>query len=370
MSAPRVSVVLPVLNGERYLRASVDSVLAQTFRDFELLIIDDGSTDSSRAIAESYDDPRVRILINEQNLGLPKSFNVGLRAARGSLIARHDADDIALPTRFEKQVAWLDAHPEVVLLGTQARTIDANGRPVADVGNSKPLGTMGIRWGLLFFNPFIHTTVMYRREEIVALGMYNETYDASEDLDLWSRVIAKYECANLPDTLVQYRAHGESVAGRRDPAVIESRLVNVQRNLRIQRANVVRETASEALATEWPDLWTAMNVSWLFGQPERPRRALELIPELWKGFANVHRGVQPDADVRSVLAAAYIVAALYLAQHDRVASLRAFVAALHVDALIARRSIARWLLLVMTTPALITFLKSILSRALRKEAGS
>ncbi len=127
MDHPKVTVLLPVYNGARFLRQAIDSVLSQTWKDFELLVVNDGSTDGTAAILESYSDPRIRILSNVQNIGLTLSLNKGLQSARGEYIARIDADDIALPIRLEKQVSYLDQHPEVGLVATGVKVIDERG---------------------------------------------------------------------------------------------------------------------------------------------------------------------------------------------------------------------------------------------------
>src|SRR5882672_2663017 len=127
---PKVSVLLPVWNAERYLAGSIESVLDQTFADFELLIVDDASTDGSRALIERYRDRRIRLVENEKNLGVTRSLNLGLERARGRYVARADADDLCAPERLERQVAFLDAHPEVALVASCARWIDEHGAEI------------------------------------------------------------------------------------------------------------------------------------------------------------------------------------------------------------------------------------------------
>jgi glycosyltransferase involved in cell wall biosynthesis len=146
---PRISVVMSVYNGEKYLRQAIESILQQTYTDFEFIIIDDGSTDSSREIIQSYDDKRIRLVINEQNIGLTKSLNKGIRLAKGEFIARMDADDISLPQRFEKQVAYLDSHPEVGVLGTYANIIDHRGKIINNI--IFPTEHETILWTMLLF---------------------------------------------------------------------------------------------------------------------------------------------------------------------------------------------------------------------------
>jgi glycosyltransferase involved in cell wall biosynthesis len=132
---PKISVAMSVFNGEEYLRAAIDSILAQTFSDFEFIIVDDGSTDRSAAIVRGYDDPRF-VLLSQENRGVAAALNHAMSRARGEYIARQDADDVSLPERFAQQVQWLEAHPEVSALGTGAVLIDPQGRPFSRVNPS------------------------------------------------------------------------------------------------------------------------------------------------------------------------------------------------------------------------------------------
>jgi glycosyltransferase involved in cell wall biosynthesis len=201
---PRISVVLAVHNGEPFLGEAIGSILGQTFADFELLVVNDGSTDGSRQVAASFDDPRLRILDNPRNLGLTPSLNRGLEAARGEFVARMDADDISRTDRFERQVAFLDANPAVALVGSQYRQIDANGNTSG--GGPLPLEHLRIRWGLMFHCPIIHASVLWRREAVRdAVGGYDPAFGYAMDWDLWNRTAARFEVANLPEPLVQYR---------------------------------------------------------------------------------------------------------------------------------------------------------------------
>jgi glycosyltransferase involved in cell wall biosynthesis len=207
--APAVSVLMAVHNGERHLRPAVESVLAQTFVDFELVVVDDGSKDSTRAILGSYEDPRIRIFANDENVGLTRSLNRGLGEARGGYVARQDADDISAPERLALQVAYLDRHPEIALLASAYRRIDDAGRHSGD--RPVPLGATAIRWRLLFLNAFAHSSVMVRRAVVVALGSYDETIDYGEDYDLWSRIAERHEVAALSQRLVAYRRSATSM---------------------------------------------------------------------------------------------------------------------------------------------------------------
>src|SRR5262249_44337347 len=175
MTAPAVSVLMPVHNGETYLRPAIDSLLAQTFGDFELIVIDDGSTDRTPAIAREYRDPRVRVERFEKNCGLSAALNHGLQMIHAPLVARQDADDVSRPDRLEAQVAVLRSQPDVALVGSQARAIDGAGRTMRMVW--RPAEDLSIRWYALLDNPFIHTSVMFRRGAAVACGGFNAAFD-------------------------------------------------------------------------------------------------------------------------------------------------------------------------------------------------
>lgn len=202
---PKVTVLMAVYNGERYLREAMESVLCQTFRDFEFLIINDGSTDNTRELILSYDDARIVLVDSEHNVGQTRSLNRGLELAAGELIARQDADDVSEPERLAKQVVFLNRHPEVALLGTWYKEIDVQGTVI---GKGKlPCDTTDIRWSLLFFCPFVHSAVMFRKSVVSErIGFYNEALAYSQDYELWHRIARRLPVANLPEPLVRLRA--------------------------------------------------------------------------------------------------------------------------------------------------------------------
>jgi len=209
MTAPRVTVLMPVYNGESFLRDAIDSVLAQTFADFELLVIDDGSTDGSVGIVRSYADPRIRLLQNPANLKLVATLNRGLKEARGELIARMDADDISLPARLGKQVAFMDGHPEVGACGAWVETFGEREGDVWDY----PTDPDTIRCTLLFRSVIAHPTVMLRRERFDPAGLrYDARYPQAEDFQLWQRAGNHFPLANLGEVLVRYRFSHASVS--------------------------------------------------------------------------------------------------------------------------------------------------------------
>ncbi len=228
---PRVSVVMAVYNGERYLEEAVRSILRQTYDDFEFIIIDDGSTDRSPAILKSFADEDRRLRVHRQpNSGLIGALNKALPLARGAYVARMDADDISLPRRFEQQVQYLDAHKEIGVLGTWIQDIGADGQP----GPIWPLPTSPatIRWFLMFGNCLAHPSAMMRRELIQSLG-YRAAAVHVEDYDLWIRASSVTGVANIPEVLLKYRVLSQSVSSR-NLDVQERQAAELQRSLRQQ----------------------------------------------------------------------------------------------------------------------------------------
>jgi hypothetical protein len=199
---------MAVYNGAPHIREAIDSVLAQTFGDFELLIVDDASTDDTALIIESYEDTRVRLLRNERNLGQSVSLNRGLRAARAPFIARLDHDDVAFPERLERQSRLLDERPEVGVVGGWMEIWGDDGRSIGRLA-----GTVGDFadwiWALLSSRPLLgHPAVMFRRDAVLAIGGYDETMHVTQDRDLWNRLaLGRWHGAVIESPLVRYRWH-------------------------------------------------------------------------------------------------------------------------------------------------------------------
>ncbi len=212
---PLVSVVLPVYNSEKYLLEAVESILKQTFGDFELIIIDDGSTDDSAKILDSINDTRIIRLRNEKNSGLVVSLNHGISVASGKYIARMDADDISMPERLVKQVNFLEAHPDVCVLGTGIYT-HIEGGSVKDGIVRFPTHDKCIRWMLCFRSAIAHVTAVIRREFLMGDGSYHQQCLYAEDYDLWVRLMPRALFANLsePLVLVRYYAGSSSYQNR------------------------------------------------------------------------------------------------------------------------------------------------------------
>jgi glycosyltransferase involved in cell wall biosynthesis len=207
--APRVSVVLPARDGGVYLADAVASILGQTFADLELLLIDDGSRDGAVAalVPLAARDPRLHLLKNP-GAGLVAALNFGLDQARGELISRMDADDVAQPDRLARQVGYLDASPDVALVGAQVAFIDASGAPTGERSHF-PTEPAAVAAALTTRGCVIrHPTVVARKAALIAVGGYRPACDKAEDYDLWLRLAERARLANLPDVLLSYRVHG------------------------------------------------------------------------------------------------------------------------------------------------------------------
>ncbi|MDQ3534128.1 MAG: glycosyltransferase [Bacteroidota bacterium] len=203
---PAITVLMPVYNAEKYLKEAIDSILNQTHLDFEFLIIDDGSTDSSIEIINSYNDSRIRLVQNEQNFGITYSLNRGIHLASNELIARMDADDISHPTRLEKQYMYAQKYPEIALISAWIRRISSDGKFEKISG----LDTYDIYYTLLFSPRGIyHPVVMFRKSAVLDVGMYSKKY--AEDFNLWCKMIKKYRFHVIPEPLLDYRSSETSV---------------------------------------------------------------------------------------------------------------------------------------------------------------
>jgi glycosyltransferase involved in cell wall biosynthesis len=201
---------MSVHNGLPYLPQAIESVLSQTFVDFEFLIIDDASTDASVACVRAYADPRIRLVCNQDNLGQTQSLNRGLELARGRYIARLDADDMCLPTRLEKQTEVVRKRPELALLGTWMYSIAPDGRRMALISRAwEDRGTY-LAWLLMEICPLWHPTVMFRRDVVTEAGGYDESFRIAQDYDLWIRLALRGHCGSvLTEPLVLCRHHPE-----------------------------------------------------------------------------------------------------------------------------------------------------------------
>ncbi len=241
---PLVSVIMPLYNAEAYLREAIDSILAQRYSHFELLILNDGSSDASEEICLSYKDPRIRYHAHK-NIGLAGTLNKGLALSTGKYIARQDQDDVAHCERFEKQVAYLEAHQEVLLLGTRANVFSDTQDFIKRHDHATHPALL--KFDLLFDNPFVHSTVMFRKKDIDLVGGYTTDRSYFEDYELWSRFAERGDVANLPDVLLEYRHHEKGLSKStnyfKEDAVLNQSLLNME-SLMGQKKEVYQELAA------------------------------------------------------------------------------------------------------------------------------
>lgn len=200
-----ISVIMPVLNGEDYLAEAIESVLNQTYKDLELIIIDDGSSDKTPDIIASYKDPRVRVIKHHKNKGVSTSRNEAIKAARGKYLGMHDADDISLPERFEKQVGYLEKHQDIDLLGSNLQIIDKEDNYISVI--SLLTSPDDLKLAEIFSNQFGQGSVMIRKAILDEVGLYDPSLTHAEDTDLWRRVCRIGKAANLKEPLYLYRVH-------------------------------------------------------------------------------------------------------------------------------------------------------------------
>lgn len=218
MPTEPIDVVMPVYNAERYLVGAVSSILSQTYRKFRLICIDDGSTDQSADILHDLaaQDSRL-VVIHQSNQGITSALNRGLAICNAPLIARMDADDIAMPTRFQQQVDYLQVHPEVVAVGSAILEVDADNDPLAvqtfaSSHDQITSGLLQVKTGLA------HPAAMIRRQALELAGGYNKDFEGVEDVDLWFRLAQVGQLANLPNILLCYRQHAASICWAKNPA--------------------------------------------------------------------------------------------------------------------------------------------------------
>lgn len=248
MNNPLVSIILPVFNGEKYLEESINSLLLQTYQNIQIIIIDDGSYDSSSSIIKAFSDPRIEIF-TQKNKGLSLTLNYGISLAKGSLIARHDSDDIALPTRIEKQVDFLLRNPQISIVGTRANIYLENNS--SDRSHSHPIQDYQISYFLYFNNPIVHSSVMLRKECFQRFKYDHFSKVAPpEDYELWTRMDEKFRFANLPEILQIYRETESSIS-----RLHYSKVIDNANKISIQHIrNSTLSFFSEAAITEYVNL--------------------------------------------------------------------------------------------------------------------
>jgi len=286
---------MPIHNGAAFVAAAIESILEQTFRDFEFLIIDDGSTDRSADIIEGYTDSRIRLVRNERQIGQIRTLNRGLGLARGEYVARMDADDISLPTRLERQVGFMAANPAVGACGTWVVTM---GDREGEVWKY-PESAEEIRCRLLFDSALAHPSVCMRRQAFERHSLqFDEAYPLAEDYQLWKTASDVFPLANIAEVLVRYRIHADSVS---------------QRNARQQEA-AVRRIHAESLdrlglqpseEEEFVHRWVTTGAP--AGAVLRPQAVAAWLEKLLR--ANADRGVYPRSDFERLLGAFWLAAA-------------------------------------------------------------
>lgn len=247
---PCVSVIMAVYNGETYLRDTVLSILNQTFRDFEYIIVNDGSTDTTENILARFTDPRMIVIRNKQNSGLAYSLNKGLAIAQGNYIARIDAGDLAVPERLKKQVTFLEQHPEIGIVGSYCSLVDE----ISDIiGIARvPLDDLEIRWISLLTNPFIHPSVMFRQNILCQYHLsYDPTFQASQDYELWTRLLEYTQGANLEDVLTVYRISSNSITSNHRNIQFQNQDIVILRTLQkwLPELSISRKQVSQLRET-------------------------------------------------------------------------------------------------------------------------
>jgi len=219
MNNPRITVLMPVYNGEIYLAEAIESILDQTFKNFEFLIVNDGSTDNSVSIIEDFakKDERIRLINNKKNKGIVGALNTGLEDAKGEYIARMDSDDISVPERLEKQVKFMDDNPEVGICGSWIKLFGK-----ADNIVKNPVNHDDIMCNLLFYNAIAHPSVIIRSELFKKNNLKYSNFSHAEDFELWTRCGFLFKLHNIPEILLKYRISSQNVTSQKKDVLAET----------------------------------------------------------------------------------------------------------------------------------------------------
>lgn len=250
MTNPRVTVLMTVYNAQAYLRPAIESILCQTFGDFELRIAYTQSTDASSQIICEYQDPRICVVPVAAPGIISLARNAALMSALGEYVAVLDADDVAHPDRLEMQVGFLDRHPGVDLVGSAFHIIDERGKIVGT--QTVPVDSLANQWGLLFGNVIGHSTVMYRRDRAIQLGGYDDEVLTGEDYDLWVRFLGQGAIAQISQPLVRWRYHGRSLSHSEPVEVKDHLILTVARSIRQQTQQSVSFEVARTLFRNAP----------------------------------------------------------------------------------------------------------------------
>lgn len=306
---PKVSILMPVYNAEKYLIEAVDSILNQTFKDWELIIINDGSTDRSRELLSQIADNRVIIVDNETNLGLIDTLNKGINLSKGEYIARMDADDISTPERIEKQVQFMDSHPHHIMCGTNALVIDNSGKVIGKIRNLTDNQFLQIN--LLFSNPFIHPSMMIR-SDILKNNSYDKQYKHIEDYELWCRIALLGEVANLQDDLLLYRWHDSNIS-----------VINAETQIRSKKEINKRQLERFGLTPDDSELY-AHNITFnLYHLGTKQEISVDKVNDVEKWFnklsiQNKKLNIFPQTDFTAFLWSRWLVLCLSQKRYNRI----------------------------------------------------
>lgn len=275
---PTVSVILTVFNGENFLPLAVESVLGQTFADFELIIVDDGSTDGTPDQLRAVDDPRLRVIRNSVNKGLPAALNIGIDAATAVYCAFLDHDDIALPTRLQCQVDYLQSHPATGMIGSAIEAIDDSGNVLKTI--KMPLDSIAVRWMGLLDCPMRQSS-LFGRTEVVMRHRYSTDFPFYPDWDFVMRVARDTGVCNLPEALVQYRRHNTNMSALNRAAMNQAGIEIALREIRAELPNFPI-TRSEVADLRWV----------LRGEGERAEKSLATTRSALKRYRELTQAFQ------------------------------------------------------------------------------
>jgi len=227
-----VSIIVSTYNGARFISQTLTSLINQSLGDFELIVVDDGSSDNTVEVVRAFAEPRLRLIQSEGNRGIALSQNRAFAEARGNFLALQDHDDLSAPDRLAMQVAFLENHPSVALVGSECVVIDQDGKTTGHF--TVPTSDIDLKWSLLTHNVFLHTSVMFRREVLDEMSPYSPAseFNYAEDYEFLSRLAACYQVANIAKPLVMWRNHDSQTSSRNLPAQAQSAMNIAMRNMK------------------------------------------------------------------------------------------------------------------------------------------
>jgi len=250
MNNPVITVLMSAYNAEKYLREAIESILNQTFKDFEFIIINDCSTDKTKKIIEEYanKDARIKLINNATNLGLTKSLNIGLEEARGEYVARLDADDVSLSERLEKQLEFMNKNRDITLTGAWAEIIDEEGKAKGFIKGETD--ETALYFKMIFSNQLVHSSILFNKDSIVAAGGYNEKYVYAQDYELYSRLLTNNRIANQSEVLIKLRTHNGSITrNEKIKAFYQQAVLEIIKNNMSKWTNINSKTFDELAQT-------------------------------------------------------------------------------------------------------------------------